>query len=283
MNTPTILVTGATGNVGRPLVDDLLAEGARVRALTRNPGAAGFPPGVAVAGGDYAAPGVLAEAVRGADAVFVNIGALREHVGELIAAARRASVSKIVMLSSIAVRDEGDQVLSLGRQHKTVEDAVKAAGAEWTILRCTGFATNTLTWAASVRAEGVVRFPYGQAALALIAERDIAAAAVRVLLDSGHAGQTYVLTGAESLTQIQQAEAIGTAIGRPVRFEELSPEQFRQFGTQHFPAPVVEDLLKSLSSYVGQTVRMTTDLEKIIGRPATSYAQWAVSHADAYR
>jgi uncharacterized protein YbjT (DUF2867 family) len=87
MNTPTILVTGATGNVGRPLVADLLADGARVRALTRDPAAVGFPPGVAVAGGDYAAPGVLAEAVRGADAVFVNIGALREHAGELIAAA----------------------------------------------------------------------------------------------------------------------------------------------------------------------------------------------------
>ena len=160
MNTPTILVTGATGNVGRPLVAGLLADGARVRALTRDPAAAGFPPGVAVAGGDYAAPGILAQAVRRADAVFVNIGALREHAGELIAAARGAGVvSKIVMLSSIAVRDEGDQVLSLGRQHKAVEDAVKAAGVDWTILRCGGFATNTLTWAASIRAEGVCASP----------------------------------------------------------------------------------------------------------------------------
>jgi uncharacterized protein YbjT (DUF2867 family) len=108
MNTPTILMTGATGNIGRPLVAGLLADGAQVRALTRDPGAAGLPPGVAAAGGDYAAPGILAEAVRGADAVFVNIGALTEHAGRLIAAAPGAGVSKIVMLSSIAVRDEGD-------------------------------------------------------------------------------------------------------------------------------------------------------------------------------
>jgi uncharacterized protein YbjT (DUF2867 family) len=284
MNTPTIVVTGATGNVGRPLVAGLLAEGARVRALTRNPAAASFRPGVAVTGGDYAAPGTVADAVRGADAVFVNIGALREHAGELIAAARGTGVRKIVMLSSIAVRDQGDQVLSLGKQHKAVEDAVKAAGVDWTILRCGGFATNTLAWAAGVRGEGVVRAPYGEAALAPIAEQDIAAAAVRVLLDSGHSGQTYVLTGAESLTQIQQAEAIGKAIGRPVRFEQLSPEQFRQLATtQLFPAPVVEDLLKALASYVGQTAYITADLEKITGRPATSYAQWAVQHADAYR
>ena len=283
MSTSTILVTGATGNVGRPLVGGLLADGARVRALTRDPVGVAFPPGVAVVGGDYAAPGTLAEAVRGADAVFVNIGALREHAGELISAARGTGVSKIVMLSSIAVRDEGDQVLFLGRQHKAVEDAVKAAGVDWTILRCGGFATNTLTWAASVRAEGVVRFPYGEAALAPIAEQDIAAAAVRVLLDSGHAGRTYVLTGAESLTQIQQAEAIGKAIGRPVRFEELSPGQFRPVATRYLPAPVVEDLLKALAGYVGQAAYMTADLEKIIGRPATSYTQWAAMHADAYR
>jgi uncharacterized protein YbjT (DUF2867 family) len=92
-----------------------------------------------------------------------------------------------------------------------------------------------------------------------------------------------VLTGAEPLTQIQQAEAIGKAIGRPVRFEELSPEQFRQSATRHFPAPVVEDLLKALASYVGQTAYTTADLEKLIGRPATTYAQWAIQHADAYR
>ena len=104
-----------------------------------------------------------------------------------------------------------------------------------------------------------------------------------MLLDSRHAGQTYTLTGGESLTQIQQAGAIGKAIGRQVRFEELSSEQFRQSATQHFPAPVVEDLLKALASYVGQTAHMTADLEKLIGRPATSYAQWAVQHADAYR
>ena len=283
MNTSTILVTGATGNVGRPLIAGLLAEGAQVRALTRDRAAASFPPGVAVAGGDYAAPGVLAEAVRGADAVFVNIGALREHAGELIAAARGAGVSKIVMLSSIAVRDQGDQVLSLGRQHKAVEDAVEAAGVDWTILRCGGFATNTLAWAASVRAESVVRFPYGEAALALLAEQDIAAAAVRALLDSGHTGRTYTLTGAESLTQVQQAEAIAGAIGRPVRFEELSPEQFRQFGIQHFADARGRGSRRELAGYVGQTAYLTADLEKIIGRPATSYAQWAIQHADAYR
>jgi uncharacterized protein YbjT (DUF2867 family) len=283
MNQPTILVTGATGNIGRPLIDGLLAEGARVRALTRDPAAAGLPPQVEVSGGDYATPGVLAGAVRGADAVFVNIGAIRGGLGDLLAAARDAGVSKIVMLSSTTVRDQGEQEYALGAQHKTAEDAIKASGIDWTLLRCGGFATNTLAWAASVRADGVVRAPYGQAAMALIAEQDIAAAAVRTLLDPGHGGQTYYLTGPESLTQIQQAAAIAAAIGQQVRFEELSPETFRQYATQRFPAPVVDDLLRNWAQSAGQTADIAPDLEKIIGRPATTYAQWAAQRADAYR
>jgi uncharacterized protein YbjT (DUF2867 family) len=283
MNKPTILVTGATGNVGRPLIDGLLAEGARVRALTRDPAAANLPPQVEVSGGDYTAPGVFADAVGGADAVFVNIGAIRGGLGDLLAAARDQGVSKIVLLSSTTVRDQGEQEYALGAQHKMAEDAIKVSGLDWTILRCGGFATNTLGWAATVRADRVVRATYGQAAMALIAEQDIAAAAVRTLLDPGHAGQTYYLTGPESLTQIQQAAAIGTAIGRPVRFEELPPETFRQHATQRFPAPVVDDLLRNWAQSVGQTADIGPDLEKIIGRPATTYAQWAAQHADVYR
>jgi uncharacterized protein YbjT (DUF2867 family) len=283
MNKPTVLVTGATGNVGRPLIAGLLAAGAQVRALTRAPAAAPLPPEAEVIGGDYATPGLFTGSVRGADAVFVNIGAIRAGLAQLLAAARDADVSKIVLLSSTTVRDEGDQVYALGAQHKMAEDAVKAVGTEWTVLRCGGFATNTLAWAASVRADSVVRAPYGQAAMALIAEQDIAAAAAWVLLDPGHAGQTYYLTGPESLTQIQQAEAIGSAIGRPVRFKELPPEMFRQFAAQRFPAPVVDDLLRGWAQSVGHPAAIAPDLEKLIGRPATTYAQWAVRHADAYR
>lgn len=123
MNNPAILVTGATGNVGRPLTASLLAEGARVRALTRNPETAGFPPEVEVAGGDYSAPATFAGAVAGTDALFVNIGAIRTGLGDLLAAARDAGVRKIVMLSSTTVRDDGEQMYALGASHKMAEDA----------------------------------------------------------------------------------------------------------------------------------------------------------------
>jgi uncharacterized protein YbjT (DUF2867 family) len=125
MNKPTILVTGATGNVGRPLIASLLAEGARVRALTRDPAAANLPPEVDVTGGDYTAPGVFTGAVPGADAVFVNIGAIRAGLGGLLATARDAGVSKIVMLSSTTVRDEGEQASRAWSRYLCLPPAVR--------------------------------------------------------------------------------------------------------------------------------------------------------------
>jgi hypothetical protein len=113
-------------------------------------------------------------------------------------------------------------------------------------------------------------------------DRDSSVSA-RTLLDPGHAGRTYYLTSPQSLTQIQQAEAIAAAIGQQVRFEELSPETFRQYAAQRFHAPVVDDLLRNWAQSVGRAADIAPDLEKIIGRPATTYAQWAAQHADAYR
>src|SRR5215831_7544039 len=196
-----IVVTGATGNVGRNLVAGLAADGLAVRALTRDPATARVPPGAEAVRFDWTQPETFAAAVGGS-------------AGEFLTAAKNGGARRAVMLSSFAVRD-GDQIYSIGTQHKNLEELIKASGFDWTFLRCGGFATNTLSWAPMIRAEGVVRAPYGKAATALLPERDVAAAATRVLAEEGHSGATYVLTGQESLTQIEQADAIGAAIGRP--------------------------------------------------------------------
>src|SRR5690348_6939771 len=172
-----ILVTGATGKVGRHVVAGLLAEGVPVRALTRDPGTAALPAGAGLAPGDPGRPETIAAALAGATAVFLNVTAVGGVAGELMAAASRAGVERAVMLSSLTVRDDGVQT-SIGAHHKAIEDTVRAAAPEATFLRCGGFAANTLAWAPMIRAEGVVRVPYPTAATALIAERDIAAAAV---------------------------------------------------------------------------------------------------------
>jgi uncharacterized protein YbjT (DUF2867 family) len=277
-----ILVTGATGKVGRPVVAGLLAEGAPVRALTRSP-SAGLPADAEIARWNPGEPETLAAALAGTTAVFINVTAVGGAITDLLATAARAGARRAVMLSSFTVRDNGVQPYSVGAHHKAIEDAVRASPLAPTFLRCGGFAANTLAWAPAIRAEGVVRAPCGDAATAPIAERDVAAAAVRVLLDDGHAGARYVLTGRQSLTQAEQAQAIGAAIGRELRFEELSAAAFRQATAAYLPAAAAEDMLRYLAQYVGRTAQMSPDLELITRQPATAFTDWAVEHAAGFR
>ena len=278
-----ILVTGATGKVGRHLVDGLLGAGAEVRALTRDPAAAKLPAGAEVVLGDPGQPETIAAALAGATRVFVNVTAVGGYITELMAAAARAGVRDAVLLSSMTVRDNGVQPYAIGAHHKAIEDVIVASGLGWTFLRCGGFAANTLAWAPMIQAEGVVRAPYPDAATAPIAEQDIAAAAARVLLGDGHAGARYVLTGPESITQAGQAQAIGAAIGRTLRVEELPPAVFRQAATAFMPAAAADDLLRYLAGYVGRTAEMSPDFAAVTGRPAMRFAQWAAGRAAAFR
>jgi len=278
-----ILVTGATGKVGRHLVAELLAAGVPVRALTRDPGSARLPAGAQLACLDAADPATLDAALDGVTAVFVNVSAVGAIIGPLMRSAATAGAGRAVMLSSFTVRDDGDQEYALGTQHKAIEDVVTAAGLAWTILRCGGFAANTLAWASSIRQEGVVRAPYGQAATAVIGERDVAAAAASVLLGAGHDRARYVLTGGESLTQIEQVQVIGAAIGRNLRFEEVPPEVFRAAAAAQLPAAAIEDVLRYRARYTGRPAEIWPDLEKLTGRPAASFADWVHEHVASFR
>jgi uncharacterized protein YbjT (DUF2867 family) len=116
----------------------------------------------------------------------------------------------------------------INQLHADIERLIERTGLAWTFLRASGFATNALWWAPQIRADGVVRAPYGAAVRSSIHERDIAAVAVRALTGDGHAGAQHLLTGPQALTQVEQVRAIGEAIGRPLRYEEIARETARQ-------------------------------------------------------
>jgi uncharacterized protein YbjT (DUF2867 family) len=278
-----ILVTGATGKVGRHLVAALLDEDAPVRALTRDPAAAGLPAAAELALFDPGQLETITSALAGVTAVFVNASAVGTVIADLMTAASQTGVNRVVLLSSFVVRDNGIQPYLLGAEHKALEDVVAASGLEWVFLRCGGFAANTLAWAPMIRAGGAVQVPYPQAATAPIAEQDIAAAAARALLDDGHLRPRYVLTGPQSLTQAEQVQAIGAAIGRELRVAELPPESFRQAAAAHMPAAAVDDTLRYYAQYVGRNAEMSPDLEKLTGQPSTTFADWAHQHAARFR
>jgi uncharacterized protein YbjT (DUF2867 family) len=216
-----ILVTGATGNIGRHLVRDLAASGGAgpVRALSRDPARAAFPAGVEAVAGDLAraADGGLATALSGVRSLFLVAGLAPEE--PVLAAARDAGVGHVVLVSSLTV--ETHPRLWPARANAAVEERVRDSGLAWTILRPTQFASNALWWADAIRAHGTVRAPYGDVGLPTVHPADIAAVARAALLDpAGHAGRTYPVTGPERVTPRQQTAALAAALGRDLAFHE---------------------------------------------------------------
>ncbi len=168
--------------------------------------------------------------------------------------------------------------------HAELERLIAGTGIASTIIRPGMFASNTVFWwAPQIRNGDVVRWPYGAAETAPIDERDIAAVAARALYEDGHSGGDYVLTGPESLSQAAQVSAIGAAIGRQIRFHELSPEEFRQDTAGRWPGPVVDMLLSAWRATLGRPAFVTSSVMDIAGSPARTFRQWAADHADAFR
>ncbi|KAA2258093.1 NAD(P)H-binding protein [Solihabitans fulvus] len=280
-----ILVTGATGKVGREVVSGLLDTGATVRALVRDPASAGLPAGVEVVRGDLSAPDTVAAALDGVGAVFLLWPFLTaEHAPPVIDAIARQA-GRIVYLSSIGVRDDlEEQTDAINTFHAGVERLIEKSTLAWTFVRPGGFASNVLGWAAGIRAEGVVRAPFGDMARPLIHERDIAAVAVRALTEDGHGSAKYQLTGPALVTQTEQVAAIGAAIDRPVRFEEQSREDARAGMVQAWgDATVVDQVLDAWASLSANPEPITDTVERVLGRPALTFADWAVDHAEDFR
>src|SRR4051812_5514696 len=187
-----LLITGATGTVGRPLIDLLGAAGARVRAVTRDPRAAALPAGAEVVEGDPSRPATIAGALDGVATLFLNPAAAGAAAGDLLTLARDRGVKRVVLLSALAAGEPH----AIGAHHSALEDTVTASGLDWVILRPGMFAANTIAqWAAQIRAGDVVRGPYAESTDAPIHERDLAEVAARALLTDELTGRRARLTG----------------------------------------------------------------------------------------
>lgn len=279
-----ILIIGGTGNVGGQVLGQLLAEGATVRALVRNPEDARVSQHAELAGGDLTRPETLDPSLDGVNTVFLVWTAPAAAVVPALERITRR-VERIVFLSSPYKTPhpffQGGQPNLVAALHAQIEALIEASGSQWTFLRPGIFAENARHWwGPSIRAGDLVRWPYLAAPTAPVHERDLAAVAVRTLCDDGHAAAEYVLTGPESLTQAEQIAAIGHAIGRPLRAEEISPEEARHaLQAMNMPIPVVNMLLNAWAAALGQPAFVTTTIEAITGTPARTFSAWAADHA----
>jgi uncharacterized protein YbjT (DUF2867 family) len=283
--TMTVVVTGATGHVGGQVVAQLAGTGARVRALARDPSSVS---GAEAVTGDLMRPGSLGPVFSGADAAFLVFPSV---TGDASAAGLievlTAAVPHVVYLSAFGVTDEPDPHArpdgTILGSHAYIEGHLTASAQAATLLRASGFAANTLGWADQIRGGDVLRWFHADARRALVHEADLAAVAVRALLDGPRGSARHHLSGPEQLTQREQLEAIGAALGRPLRFAEMAPEDaVRELG-RVFPAEMAEGIVAAHGGFVDTPEPMTHEVEELTGRPARTFAQWARDHAADFR
>ncbi|WP_433660896.1 NAD(P)H-binding protein [Nocardia sp. CA-128927] len=281
-----ILITGATGTIGSEIVRQLVARGEQVRAVTRDPAQAQLPAGVEVVRGDYHDPASIAAAAKGVDAAFI-VGILGpEYVDvdhTLITTARDAGVRRIVKLSAIGTGEE--QVGRIGAWHLPGEQAARESGVDWTILRPSSFASNTLSWADAIRNGQPVPSMTGSGQQGVVDPRDVSAVATAALLSSDHAGQIYTLTGPDLLTSADQVAVLAEVLGQPLEVVDVPNEAAREHMRAAGMSEAFIDGALAGQEYVrtGGNAIVTDDLRRALGRAPRTYTEWAADHAALFR
>lgn len=281
-----ILVTGATGNVGRHVVDQLIAAGVQFRAMTRDPDAAGLPAQVEVVRGDLTVPDSLDSCLQEVETVFLVWVAPPDAIpGALERIAKRAR--RIVYLTApLKTPHPFFQQPNPSRAvAERLERLIEQSGLEWTFVRAGMFAGNARHfWGPQIRAGGVIRWPALNAPTAPTDERDVAAIAVRALCDDGHAAAEYVVTGPQSLTQVEQIQTIGRAIGRSLHVEEMTPDEGRLELLPVLGSPLFIDmLLKAWGAALGRPAFVSATFAALTGTAPRPFLEWASDYAAEFR
>ncbi|MER5557452.1 MULTISPECIES: NAD(P)H-binding protein [unclassified Streptomyces] len=278
-----IVVTGATGNIGRPLTQALAAAGEQVTAVSRR--SAEVPQGVRHFSADLAEPAGLVPALEGAKALFLllsgDLHAPDARPADLIGLAAAQGVRRVVLLSSqgVSTRPDGPSRIAM----RAVEDTLRASGLDWAVVRPGGFASNAFAWAESVRTEATVAAPFGDIGVPVVDPADIAEVSAACLLDDRHTGGIFELTGPEVITPRQQAGAIAAALGSPIRFHELTRAEAKAAMTRFVPAELADDTLDILADPTPAERRISPDVERVLGRAPRPFADWVDRNIAAFR
>ncbi|MER7580940.1 NAD(P)H-binding protein [Kitasatospora sp. NPDC097691] len=280
-----ITVTGATGNIGRTLVELLTAAGEEVVAVSRQPQPAPPAAGARWARGSVGDAASLRPALEGARALFLLLGGELNSRGEspdaLLDAAADAGVERIVLVSSQVSTTRPD-----AQSHtrlREFEAAVRSSGRDFTVLRPGGFASNAFAWAETVRTRRTVFAPFGDVALPVVDPADIAAVAAAALREDGHAGRTYELTGPEPISPRRQAAALSEALGEEVAFVELSREEAHAHLARFMPEQVIPGTLDVLGVPLPAELAVSPDVAAVLGRPAAPFDAWVARNLPAFR
>jgi (4-alkanoyl-5-oxo-2,5-dihydrofuran-3-yl)methyl phosphate reductase len=279
------LISGATGDVGSRVVELLLQRGDRPRVFVRdeNKARSRFGGRVDVFVGDLSDPASLGLALKGVDALFlVNTGPQIPVQDEGAATvAKAAGIRHLVKLSSMDV----EQGLAIGAWHERGEAAIRASGIRFTFVQPTGFMSNLLAWAPSIKADGVIRSSTGDGRRAFIHSNDIAAVATKALTTHELDGVSLPITGPEALNYAEVTAKIGAAIGRRLTFRPISDDEARQrygaTGASEQETEAHVALWRAIRE--GRLAKVTDNVERILGRKPIAMDQWAMENVAAFR
>ncbi len=279
------LITGATGNIGRSVVEQLHEAGHDVRALVRDASRAeSLPKGIDIAVGDLDDAASIAAALRGVDGVFLlHAGAGTAQTQIMIDAARPAGVRRIVLLSSIGARLR--PLPTPGETLAAREELLRASGLDATYLRPNQLMSNALWWADGIRDAGRVVDPTGPGRIPVVDPDDIARVAARVLTQGGHVGHGYILNGPEALTSREQVAILAEVLGRTIDFVDVTPEQFaRDSVARGTPAPRAAALQNLNELFrAGRAGVIADDIANLTGVAPRTFRAWCERHIDAFR
>jgi uncharacterized protein YbjT (DUF2867 family) len=272
-----ILITGATGTIGRAVLARLDPAGEPIRAFARDTTRIPAVAGVEGIQGDFEDAASLERAMDGVRAVFMLSPAGPASVRTdqaLVQAARHAGVSKLVKLSSIGA---GSAHVAAADWHSEGEQAVRASGMASVLLRPSAYAANALRWAHPVRAGQPVPNLTGSATQGVVDERDVAEVAVAALTTSAHDNRVYTLTGPELLSTADQAALLGEALGQDIKTIDIPLETARrEMLGSGMDAAFVEAAIRGIEIIAaGHNAVLTSDVQRVLGRRATSFAAWA--------
>lgn len=256
-----------------------------MRALVRDLSRADLlPAGVDVAVGDLDDTDSLAAAAQDVDAVFyMQLAPVPQQAQKMIDAAHAAGMRKIVVLSSVGTRLHPAPMIG-GRI--TARDAVfRASDLDVTYLYANGLASNALWWADTIREASRVVDPTDPGKQGVVDPYDVGRVAAAALVEDGHAGHGYMLTGPEALSPSEQTQILASVLGRPLEFVSITPEEAAQEAIQRGTAPEMAAARRNLDELfrVGRAGLVTDDVQNITGVAPRTFRQWAQQHADSFR
>jgi uncharacterized protein YbjT (DUF2867 family) len=272
-----ILITGATGNVGREIIKQLGKTEYQIRVLSRNPDKASFPKNVEVMTGNLSDPDSIKDVLNGVKKVFLINVPGSDQFSQI---AKQSGVEHIVFLSAAAIEYTDN---AIGQAHYYTEELIRKSGVKWTFLRPGAFMSNTLQWVHSIQSEGIVRMPFGDVKTNPIDPHDIAAVVVNSFETSGHDGKTYTLTGPENLSPREQTQILSTVLSKDIKFENISRELAKENMIKAIPAPIVEASLDLMEKAAAHPLEVLNTVKEVTGQDSRSFEQWANDHIELFQ